>query len=842
MAQERSNDAFVDESGVIRYISDKEEIHGFGVNYTVPFAHAYRSAKRMGLSVKQLIDQDVYHFSRLGFDLYRIHVWDTEISDTEGNLIENEHLDAFDYLLKKLTEYDINYVITPIAYWGNGWPEPDEQTPGFSHKYGKGDCLTNEDCIAAQKTYLKQFLNHTNPYKGISYKNDPNLIAFEISNEPHHSGEADKVTRFVEQMVNAMKGTGTRKPIFYNISHGVHFVNAYFEAGIDGGTFQWYPTGLGYQRPIPGNVLPNVSEYDIPFDKDIKRHQGAKIVYEFDAADVAESHVYPAMARSFREAGIQLATHFAYDPTFLAPFNTEYDTHYMNLLYTPKKALALKISSAIFHEVPLYSDFGDYPENNSFGNVEIDKDHDLAVYRSSTAFYYTNSTEHKPKDTGKLQHIAGYGNSVLVEYDGLGAYFLDKIAPGLWRLEVLPDAIRVDNPFGSNSLDKKVGVLAHNERNLKINLKDLGTDFRVEPINPNNTFTPRVEEAEFTVRPGTYMLTKQGFSGKWSPNDSFGNTGLDAYFGPDQAIEGEWFLHEPFKEASLDQDLLLKARYVSNEKPVKIELRGFNGQGPIRHVMNTKNAYDYEITIPSSELSPGPLTYNIVVSMEDGTQKTYPHGYDGSPGDWDYTGTETYSTMVLPGEYPLSLFEAKEDYQWLVRQWRNGFRLVPLEQPNEAAYEMNIERLFVPDNENLNAPPIYDYSFKHYLIDRIKGRKGDLKDKEKVVFKGYSLNGKPCKLQIAFVMDNGSSYGSTIELKPGAASEYSIDLIDLAPVRTVTLPRPYPSFLPYYFTHNNPEGFDINKIESIQFSIGPGIAKDKVKDKHGIGLVSVRLE
>ena len=113
-----------------------------------------------------------HHFSRLGFDLYRLHVWDTEISDIKGNLIENEHLDAFDYLLWTLKEKGINYVITPIAFWGNGWPEPDEETPGFSHHYGKNECLTNEEAIKAQQNYLFQFLNHVNPYTGIAYKDD----------------------------------------------------------------------------------------------------------------------------------------------------------------------------------------------------------------------------------------------------------------------------------------------------------------------------------------------------------------------------------------------------------------------------------------------------------------------------------------------------------------------------------------------------------------------------------------------------------------------------------------------------------------------------------------------
>ena len=91
LAQEyhHKNDVFVDQNGVMRWGDHEKEVYGFGVNYTVPFAHAHRQAKKMGIDPKKAIDQDVYHFSRLGFDLYRVHVWDTQISDEYGNLIDN---------------------------------------------------------------------------------------------------------------------------------------------------------------------------------------------------------------------------------------------------------------------------------------------------------------------------------------------------------------------------------------------------------------------------------------------------------------------------------------------------------------------------------------------------------------------------------------------------------------------------------------------------------------------------------------------------------------------------------------------------------------------------------
>ena len=83
------------------------------------------------------------------------------------------------------------------------------------------------------------------------------------------------------------------------------------------------------------------------------------------------------------------------------------------------------------------------------------------------------------------------------------------------------------------------------------------------------------------------------------------------------------------------------------------------------------------------------------------------------------------------------LFNAKEDTDLLVRHWRRTFKLLPTEKENEAEYQLNIEKLFVPNSENLNAEPIYDYSFKHFILDKIRGRESELLSKENIVF--YNL-------------------------------------------------------------------------------------------------------
>ena len=832
-------ETFVDDNGVIRWSATNQEVHGFGVNYTVPFAHAYRTAKALGVDVKKAMENDVYHFKRLGFNLYRVHVWDTEISDAEGNLLENEHLDAFDYLISLLKENGINYVITPIAYWGNGWPEPDQDTPGFSRKFGKDKSLTNPDALLAQQNYLKQFISHVNPYTKLAYKHDPSLLVIEISNEPHHRGPSVEITEFVQSLVNAIKSTGSKKPIFYNVSHAVHEMEAYFKAGIEGGTFQWYPTGLGYQKELEGNFLPNVDDYNISFASIIKKYSGGKLVYEFDAADIGKSYIYPAMARSFRTAGIQLATQFAYDPTFMADVNTEYNTHYMNLAYTPKKALSLKIAAEVFNNVQLYESFGSYPVNSTFDQFFVDYEQDLAVYNSGDKFFYTNSNSNEPKNLNNLNEIAGYGTSELIEYDGAGAYFLDKLKDGVWRLELMPDAIWVRDPFGRNSPKKTVGVIKWREAKMKVALPELGNSFKVKPLNSGNSYATQTENGSFTILPGVYLLEKSDSGIR--ADDSFKGFTIGSYSAPKDNVKENWFQHVPPYEVDANSDLELDVQYVGPEIPDEILISGYTSAERFSIKMEEAEPYHYKATIPKSLIEIGHVNYHIMVKIQNDKFLTFPGNIDGSPRDWDYYGIEDYTIRVVPKANPIYLFDATKDSKDLVRTWRRGLGLIPSKGLNESEYQVFIDSLFKPDSENLNAEPIYDYSIKHFIIDELKGKKASLSELTKIVVKGRSLKDTSQKIQLALVQEDGSSYGGELRLN-NEMDEYSLNLSDLKLVKTVLLPRPYPTFLPYYFSLNQPQSFKLENVESIQISLGPGLSEQERYEPQGFGIVYIKLE
>ncbi|WP_298246554.1 hypothetical protein [uncultured Christiangramia sp.] len=827
----------VDENGIIHWEPSGEEVKGFGVNYSAPFAHAYRSGEKLGLDIKAEIDKDLYHFSRLNFDLYRLHVWDTEISDADGNLLQNEHLDAFDYLLSELKKREINFVITPIAYWGNGWPEPDEDTPGFSNKYGKEGSLTNPKAVAAQQNYLTQFMNHVNPYTGIAYKNDPNLIAVEISNEPHHRGTPEEVKEFINKLAKAIRDSGSQKPVFYNVTHSVHLADTYFKSDIQGGTFQWYPTGLGFKKEIPGNLLPNVNDYNIPFNNAIENNNAAKLVYEFDAADVNKSYIYPAMARSFREAGIQIGTHFAYDPSFLAYANTEYNTHYMNLNYTPHKALGLMIAGEIFHHNKLGEDQGTYPENLKFGDFLIQYEDDLAVYNSAEKFIYTNSNAEKPKAISELREIAGHGSSEVIEYDGKGAYFLDKLEEGVWRLEVMPDPFLIQDPFGNNSLEKTIAVIRYNLNEMKIAIPGLAGNFEFQQMNIAESEVQEAEAGTISISPGTYLLTQKGQNFDIKNYKGDFRLELDNFVAVEESVERTYVLHEAVNAAEANQSFSIDAEIVSNEEINKAEIWFQNGNSYEAVEMKAENQYDYSADVPQNLMVPGILTYRIILETTNG-KRTFPGDVSGSPENWDFYSEDVYSTRIYDKGSAISVFDASMDADMVVHSWKPGNQIVPLNSV-EAEFQVRLDELFSEDIENKNATPIYDYSFRFNFQNKIGVRLP--RDQKELIIKARNLKSGTEKLQVALLMKNGSAFGKVIELD-NHLKEIRIKLDELKPVKTVTLPRPYPGFLPYYFEHQNPEGFDLQKVEALQFSIGPGIEPENLQKKHEIGIVKVTLQ
>src|SRR2546429_296762 len=256
------------------------------------------------------------------------------------------------------------------------------------------------------------------------------------------------------------------------------------------------------------NYLPGTEAYPDMLRPELARLP--RIVYEFDSPDLRTGYMYPAMARTFRAVGAQFAAMFAYDMLQTASRNLGWQTHYLNLVYTPRKAMSAIIAAEVMHRLPRMRSYGSYPENTRFGDFHVSYDGDLGELVARDAFLYAGSTRAAPPDPAALRRIAGYGSSPVVTYDGEGIYFLDKVRPGVWRLEVYPDAVPIRDPFELPSADKIVTRAIRRTWPMTITLPDLGPSFTAQPLASGSVQPGGVQGGRFQVTPGVYILSTRG--------------------------------------------------------------------------------------------------------------------------------------------------------------------------------------------------------------------------------------------------------------------------------------------------------------------------------------------
>lgn len=808
--ERQSYKIYVDENGLMRRSDTNEEVSYYGTNYTLPFAHAYRATGYLNKDRKAAIDRDVQHMARLGLNAFRLHLWDVELTDSLGNLLVNDHLDLLDYLLSKLEERGIDIVLTAQTNFGNGYPEKNVDTGAYSYDYDNISIHQNEKAQEAQENYLKQLAAHVNPYTGLSYADDNAIIAMEINNEPRHAGEPELVTAYINRMAGALREAGFHKPILYNVSHNPGLTDAYYKADIQGTTFQWYPDGLVAGHVRKGNFLPYVDSYPIPWRNTAPDfNKMTKVVYEFDPGDLLYSYMYPAIARTFRKEGFQWITQFAYDPTDLAPYNTEYQTHFLNLAYTPSKALSMMVASEAAQGLPIGSDYGIFPQDTVFGDFRVSYLRDLSEMNSPEKFIYSNSTETRPKDIATLNQIAGTGNSPIVKYEGTGAYFLDRLSDGVWRLEVMPDVVLKSDPFEKPSLKKRVGEILYTRHPIDISLPGLGESYFYKAINKNNDLAGKAERGEFMVFPGVYLLAKNDRAKDFvNPPSRIRNINLDEYEAPEASLKNPIVLHSPQKFSAGGEPLVIKADIFGEEFPDSVLIYtsdvSFWRDDNKFYPMTREKGFTYTGEIPT--WNEGEINYNIV-SFKDGKAVTWPQNIEGTPLDWDFGDYEYYSTDLLLPEDPILLMKAGKN-------------------------DPNIDVSLIPGGEHAwansrymeNGPMATDYlevsAFPEEDAEIIVRRYvGD--DLESAPFIGDKsmigvklLPEADSRIKVGVVGKNGITYSAETSVDENGIAY--VDISELTQSPTHIIPTPFPYFMPREFSTDRQIPLDQEEIDFVE--------------------------
>lgn len=475
------------------------EIPGFGVNYYALFAGEYRYFTDRGMDIRAEIRKDVQHFKRLGLNSLRLHTFDSQFSDKNGALVDNEHVELLDFLIAECARAGIGTYLTPIAWWWSR--EYGEAEPGFSADWTIRQMTSELAPREKQKRFLVEFLNHVNRYTGQRYADDPAVSGFELINEPHYPADWPdaKVIEYIDELVDAARSTGTRKPLFYNCWEGRNA--ACGQSKINGVTGNLYPTGLVADRELPGIQLGRIKATTIKPDVSIAALE--RMIYEFDCADVGGAYMYPAMARLFRREGCRAAHQFQYDSLATADYNLAWKTHYLNLVYTPAKAISLAIAAEVFRRSPKGCPFEPDMREMSFDVFRIDAARNLSQMATDSDYIYTSDPLSPPPAPERLRRIWGVGDSRVAAASGNGAYFLDKAAGGLWRLQLYPNVLTLRDPYcGERSLKNAV---IRETRSVRIDLDDLGKSFRVRTA-ADGEIVCTAKNSKVSLFPGDYVL------------------------------------------------------------------------------------------------------------------------------------------------------------------------------------------------------------------------------------------------------------------------------------------------------------------------------------------------
>ena len=794
----------VDNEGVMRWRSSKKEVALFGANYVIG-ASDYRAGGYVHADRKRMIDDDMAHFARMGWDGLRLTFWgDWEASDSAGNLLTNEYLDLLDYLIAKARERGIYMLFSPIQLYSSQWPDAMQDTtpPGFGRRFGKGRMGTDSLAIQAQANYLRQILSHVNPYTRVALKDEPNILFIELVNEPwHHPEDLQGSIRYINTLTDAVRSTGCQKLVFYNVSQDFRISEAIRRSKAQGITFGWYPTGLNAGHELQGNYLRGTDVYP-----DMLRPELAKlprIVYEFDSPDLRTGTMYPAMARTFRSVGTQFAAMFSYDMLATASRNMGWQPHALNLVYPARKAMSALIPAEAMRRLPRMKDYGQYPGNTRFGDFHISYDGDLGELVARDAFMYTSNTTAKPPEPAALTRVYGHGSSSTVAYGGTGIYFLDKVRAGVWRLEVYPDAVPVRDPFEMPGVDKIVTRAISRSWPMTVRLPDLGATFTAQAVAPSlrsgqaagNAEAARAADGKFMVTPGVYVLSSGAVDLATMPT-RVGQIGFKEYHAPPLDTVPLTVISFAPPQFLAGRDAQIRVRIVDRAPPDSARLfvrhlpAGTYQSSLISHVAG----YDYAATLPAATLREGPHEY-VVTAFQGAVAKTFPGGSRVQPTDWNYTPGPSWRFDVVSATTALRLFDPAGDalrltFTRIGDAGRRGLFRVAI----SPVTGQQIFHLELPVDNSGWSPA--DYTASLVVKDRVLARHETITEAKFVRMRVRGLGARQT-LHVTLMEDDGTSWTAPLQLDTAWAAQM-IPLNDFKPGRGALLPQGFPGEWNYW--------------------------------------------
>jgi hypothetical protein len=399
------------------------------------------------------------------------------------------------------------------------------------------------------------------------------------------------------------------------------------------------------------------------------------------------------------------------------------------------------IAARAFHRLPRNKSYGTYPADSVFDVFRVSYTEQLSEMNSNEEFYYSNATSSKPVNLNQLQHIAGVGSSAVVTYNGYGAYFADKVSEGIWRLEVMPDAIHIKDPFEKASPKKEVTRIQWQNQSIKINLPDLVKDFKISGLNEGNNYSAIAVNNGFTIHPGSYLLTENAIAVRF---DSY-PASIKEFAAPKPVDATPFVVHTPYSEVSEGRSFTISSKIVGVDTADKVLIELHNSSGKWKTIICiAKNAYDYSVVVPVDIVTPGVINYRIIIQKR-GNFYVFPGNHHEDPYAWDASENETWQTFIATKNSDLQLFNSNIDrgnFNIYNPDWKNiSFNYTTAERPQQLLLKIVLDKAATPKIAG------FDLS----IADKMEGRKSEISSFNRLIITARTDNALPIKLKVAFV-------------------------------------------------------------------------------------------
>ena len=334
---------------------------------------------------------------------------------------------------------------------------------------------------------------------------------------------------------------------------------------------------------------------------------------------------------------------------------------------------------------------------------------------------------------------------------------------------------------------------------MKINLTDIGNSFAVTPINDGNQFRSQTRNGEFRIRPGIYLLEREGTTHTQpAPQEFIAPPAKDA-------LPLVW--HETKREWIEGKSLGMVFTVVAPNEPENVTLDFAGHQLPLHR----QRAYHYGAEIPVDWLKAGQLSYRLTVRINSDTL-TFPKD------------KPAWALPLVARGSPAPLFEAGLHKVKAHGQPVHQERLVPGMTKGRKALQISVEQF--------GAPPS-SVTFRNELSEDLDPHRDDLLNHRMLRVRLRALESTTSTVEIVLTEENGAAWGTNTPV----TTEWREERIPLTSLR--------------YFGHwagapksrgGKTDRIELRNLSTVSVTFGAWLYPQHTQEKHTVEIESISLE